>query len=186
MVQDKIVLSVYTKTRAPHSTTTKRYIQEFFRIHAREKQYAQRSDLPIHLIFGQAERAGNKLGVAARERLSTSTRANQNLTAGKALLGSKILDKVHKVSTEALDLFLSDEAEHVHLAVLAIVQFPAVTCKGDGSDRPASSGDGASATKGSKPDHDLVFFAAGGRARGEEVVGYVRNDVVAGVGPLPD
>ena len=102
------------------------------------------------------------------------------------MLASNLLDKLHQITIETVNLLLGDKAEHIHLAVLAVVQLPAVASQGDGSNGAASGGNGTSAAESTDPDHDFVLGVTTGFGGGEEVVGDVCDEVVAGVGPFPD
>lgn len=60
-----------------------------------------------------------------------------------------------------------------------------MTSNGDGGNRAAGSGDGASTAESSEPNHDFVFVAAASGGRGEDVVGYVGDNVATGLHPTP-
>jgi len=124
-----------------------RYIQEsFFTLHSHN-----------HLGHSQAISCSRQFGIAARERLSAGAGAGKELAAGHSLLARQVPHKVHEVTREVVLLRSCDEAEHIDIAVLAVVKLPAGTCKRDSSDGAASRGNGTCAAEGSKPDHDLVL-----------------------------
>lgn len=72
-----------------------------------------------------------------------------------------------------------------HVSVLAVVQLPRLTGKGDGRDGASRRRDGASATERSKPDHDFVLGVTRRGAGSEEIIRHVGDDVGSGVGPGP-
>lgn len=140
----------------------------------------------MHLAHAQAVLSNSELRLATGERLSASSNTGQDLAAGHTMLASNLLDKLHQIAIEAVNLLLGNKAEHIHLAVLAVVQLPAVASQGDGSNGAASGGNGTSASESTDPDHDFVLGVTASFGGGEEVVGDVCDEVVAGVGPFPD
>lgn len=97
----------------------------------------------------------------------------------------QVVDEDHQVIVETADVAVRDEAEDRHLAIGSLPQLPVLASEVDGRDGLAGGGDGACAAEGAEPDHDLVGWAGGGGAAGEEVVGDVGDDAGAGVGPRP-
>lgn len=139
-----------------------------------------------HLALAQAVLGNSKLRLVTRERLSSSSHTGQDLGLRQTMLARHLVNKRHQITVEAVDLLLSDKAEDVHLAVLAVVQLPAVASEVDGSNGASRSGNRASATEGTNPDHDFVLWVAIDLGRGEEVVGDVCDEIAARVRPLPD
>lgn len=81
----------------------------------------------------------------------------------------QVVEEELDVAREVGLLSGSHEAVDVHVAIRSIPQVPGCASELDGSDGLSGRGNWAGSSEAAHPDHDLVFFLAGGGGRGEDV-----------------
>lgn len=109
------------------------------------------------LIYRGRISRGSQNCARANERLCSRAQTGDILARRHAPVGGEVAEEGLEVAAEAGHLGRGDEAEDVHVAVVAFVQLPRHPGDARGRDRAAGRRNGAGAAQSGQPDHDFVF-----------------------------
>lgn len=114
----------------------------------------------IHLLHGDGVRRSGEDGVGSSEGLGSGLQLGDVERVTDTLVGHEVVEKVHHVAGEVLNLGRGHKRVDGGVTVGARVQLPGGIGDRGGGDRGAGGGDGASAAESSEPHHDLVRVGA--------------------------
>lgn len=134
-----------------------------------------------NLLHGDGVRSSREHSVGTSKRLSSSLQLRDVQGVAHTLVGDEVVEKVHHVTREILNLGRGHKRVDGRVTVGARVQLPGGVGDRRGSDRGAGGGDGAGTAESGEPDHDLVGVGAAGGGGEPEIVRDIGDNVGAGV-----